>query len=147
MSNSINKVIILGVLGADPKISNTSSGKKIASFSVATSESWKDKNTGEKQEKTEWHRVVVYNPALADIAERYLMKGSKVYLEGSLTTREWEDNNGNKKQTTEIALSPFAGQMVLLDSKKSDSKTSKVNEEWGESVVQPKDEMEDSIPF
>lgn len=147
MSNSLSKVIILGTLGADPKVSNTQSGKKIVNLSVATSESWKDKNSGEKQERTEWHRVVIYNPALADIAEKYLNKGSKVYLEGSLMTREWEDNNGNKKFTTEIVLSPFNGQMILLDSKKNESKASNINKEWGESVVQPKEEFADEIPF
>ena len=117
MSNSLNKVIILGTLGADPKVSNTQSGKKIVNLSVATSESWKDKNSGEKKERTEWHHVVIYSPALADIAEKYLNKGSKVYLEGSLMTREWEDNNGNKKFTTEIVISPFNGQKKRIESK------------------------------
>lgn len=115
MVGSINKVILVGNLGADPKVSNTQSGSKIVNLNIATSDSWKDKLSGERKERTEWHRVVIFNPQLADIAERYLRKGSKVYLEGQLQTRKWEDNTGAEKYTTEIVLQNFNGNLILLD--------------------------------
>lgn len=115
MVSSINKVILVGNLGADPKVSNTSSGSKIVNLNIATSDVWKDKLSGERKERTEWHRVVVFNAQLADIAERYLHKGSKVYLEGQLQTRKWEDANGQERYTTEIVLQNFSGTLVLLD--------------------------------
>ena len=115
MVGSINKVILVGNLGADPKVANTANGAKIVNLNVATSDSWKDKLSGERKERTEWHRVVIFNSQLADIAERYLRKGSKVYLEGSLQTRRWEDNNGQEKYTTEVVLQNFSGNLVLLD--------------------------------
>ena len=104
MAGSINKVILVGNLGADPKVSNTQSGAKIVNLNVATSDTWKDKLSGERKDRTEWHRVVIFNPQLADIAERYLRKGSKVYLEGQLQTRKWEDSNGQERYTTEVVL-------------------------------------------
>ena len=115
MSVSINKVTLLGNLGADPRVSNTQSGAKIVNLSVATTDSWKDKLSGERKDRTEWHRVVIFNPQLADLAERYLHKGSKVYLEGQLQTRKWEDSNGQEKYTTEIVLQNFSSNLVLLD--------------------------------
>ena len=115
MAVSINKVTLLGNLGADPRVSNTQSGAKIVNLSVATTDSWKDKLSGERKERTEWHRVVIFNPQLADLAERYLHKGSKVYLEGQLQTRKWEDSNGQEKYTTEIVLQNFSSNLVLLD--------------------------------
>lgn len=115
MAGSINKVILLGNLGADPRVSNTQNGTKIVNLSVATTESWKDRATGERKDRTEWHRVVIFNPQLADVAERYLRKGSKVYIEGQLQTRKWEDNSGTEKYTTEIVLQNFNGNLVLLD--------------------------------
>lgn len=115
MVGSINKVILVGNLGADPKVSNTANGAKIVNLNVATSESWKDRASGERKERTEWHRVVIFNPNLADVAERYLRKGSKVYLEGQLQTRRWEDNSGQERYTTEVVLQNFNGNMVLLD--------------------------------
>lgn len=115
MAGSINKVILVGNLGADPKVSNTASGSKIVNLNIATSDSWTDKNSGEKKERTEWHRVVIFNAQLAGIAERYLRKGSKVYLEGQLQTRKWEDSNGQEKYTTEIILQNYSGTLVLLD--------------------------------
>jgi single-strand DNA-binding protein len=115
MVGSINKVILLGNLGADPKVSNTASGTKIVNLNIATSDSWKDRASGERKERTEWHRVVIFNPNLADVAEKYLRKGSKVYLEGQLQTRRWEDNNGQERYTTEIVLQNFSSNMVLLD--------------------------------
>ena len=115
MVSSINKVILVGNLGADPKVSNTASGTKIVSLNIATSDVWKDKASGERKERTEWHRVVIFNSQLADIAERYLRIGSKVYLEGQLQTRKWEDNNGQERYTTEIVLQNYSGNLVLLD--------------------------------
>lgn len=115
MAGSINKVILVGNLGADPKVSNTTSGSKIVNLNIATSDTWKDKATGERKDRTEWHRVVIFNPQLADIAERYLRKGSKVYLEGQLQTRKWEDNGGQERYTTEVVLQNFSGNLVLLD--------------------------------
>lgn len=117
MVGSINKVIIVGNLGADPKVSNTQSGAKIVNLNIATSDTWKDKLSGERKEKTEWHRVVIFNPQLADVADRYLKKGSKVYIEGQLQTRKWEDKDGSEKYTTEVVLQNFNGSLVLLDAK------------------------------
>lgn len=140
---SVNKVTLLGSLGRDPEVRNTSSGTKIVNLSVATSDTWKDKQTGERKTKTEWNRVVIFNPALADLADKYLSKGSKVYLEGSLQTRKWEDSNGTEKYTTEIVLQNFNGNLVLLDSKEN-------NESSGHSNASPVDssaDLDDDIPF
>jgi len=114
MSGSVNKVIIVGTLGRDPEVRRMTSGEPIANLSVATSESWKDKSSGEKKEKTEWHRVVIFNEGLAKIAEQYLFKGSRVYLEGQLTTRKWTDKDGVEKYSTEVVLNRFRGELVLL---------------------------------
>lgn len=115
MAGSVNKVILVGNLGNDPEVRQTNDGNKIVSFSVATSESWKDRNTGERRERTEWHRVVVFNENLGNIAERYLRKGSKVYLEGQLSTRKWTDASGVEKYTTEVVLQRFRGELTMLD--------------------------------
>ena len=117
MAGSINKVILVGNLGADPKVSNTAGGSKSVNLNIATSDSWTDKASGERKERTEWHRVVIFNTALAGVAERYLHKGSKVYLEGQLQTRKWEDNNGQERYTTEVVVPNFSGSLVLLDAK------------------------------
>ena len=117
MAGSINKVILVGNLGADPKVSNTAGGSKIVNLSIATSDNWTDKNSGERKERTEWHRVVIFNTALANVAERYLHKGSKVYLEGQLQTRKWEDANGQERYTTEVVLQNFSSNLVMLDSR------------------------------
>lgn len=114
MAGSINKVILVGNLGRDPEIRHTNAGQKIANLSVATSDTWKDKS-GERQERTEWHRVVVFNANLADFAERYLRKGSKVYIEGSLQTRKFTDQSGADRYTTEVVLGAFRGELVVLD--------------------------------
>ena len=114
MSGSINKVTLVGNLGRDPEIRSMGSGDKVANITVATSETWKDKNTGERKEKTEWHRVVIFGK-LADIAEKYLRKGSKVYIEGQLQTRKWQDQSGADKYSTEVVLRGFNGTMVMLD--------------------------------
>ena len=121
MAGSINKVILVGNLGADPEIRSTKDGRPVCNLSIATSESWKDKNTGEKREKTEWHRVVIFNEGLARIAEQYLRKGSKVYLEGQLQTRKWQDQNGVDKYTTEVVLQGYGGNLTMLDSRNSGS--------------------------
>lgn len=117
MAGSINKVILVGNLGADPKVTNTANGAKIVNLNLATSEYWKDKATGERNERTEWHRVVIFNPGLADVAEKYLRKGSKVYLEGQLQTRSWDDNSGQKRYSTEVVLQNYSGNLVILDGK------------------------------
>ncbi|MEQ8307914.1 MAG: single-stranded DNA-binding protein [Hoeflea sp.] len=115
MAGSVNKVILIGNLGADPEIRRTQDGRPIANLSVATSESWRDKNTGERREKTEWHRVVIFNEGLCKIAENYLKKGSKVYLEGQLQTRKWQDQSGQDKYSTEVVLQGFNGNLTMLD--------------------------------
>jgi len=117
MAGSVNKVILVGNLGRDPEVRFAQSGSKIVNMSVATSESWKDKQTGERKEKTEWHRVVIFNERIADVAEKYLKKGSKVYLEGSLQTRKWQDKDGNEKYTTEVVIDRFRGELTMLDTK------------------------------
>ncbi|OHC83537.1 MAG: single-stranded DNA-binding protein [Rhodospirillales bacterium RIFCSPLOWO2_12_FULL_67_15] len=117
MAGSVNKVILVGNLGRDPEVRYAQSGTKIVNMSVATSESWKDKQTGERQERTEWHRVVIFNDRLGDVAEKYLKKGSKVYLEGQLRTRKWTDKSGQEKYTTEVVIERFRGELTLLDSK------------------------------
>lgn len=115
MAGSVNKVILVGNLGRDPEARTTQSGMKIVNLAVATSETWNDKTSGERQERTEWHRVVIMNDRLADVAERFLRKGSKVYLEGKLQTRKWTDQSGQEKYTTEIMLGRIGAELVLLD--------------------------------
>ena len=115
MAGSVNKVILVGNLGNEPEVRNLPSGGKVVNLSVATSERWRDRNTGEQREKTEWHRVVIFSEGLAKVAEQYLRKGSKVYLEGQLQTRKWQDQSGQDKYSTEIVLQGFNAQMVLLD--------------------------------
>ena len=117
MAGSVNKVILVGNLGRDPEVRYTQDNKKIVNMSVATSESWKDRNTGERREKTEWHRVVIFNEGLANIAEQYLRKGSKVYIEGQLQTRKWQDQSGQDKYSTEVVLQGFNCAMTMLDSR------------------------------
>ena len=115
MAGSVNKVILIGNLGADPEIRRTQDGRPVANLRVATSESWRDKTTGERREKTEWHRVVIFNENLCRIAEQYLKKGSKVYLEGALQTRKWQDQSGQDRYSTEVVLQGFRGELTLLD--------------------------------
>jgi len=123
MAGSVNKVILVGNLGKDPEIRRTQDGRPIANLSVATSESWRDKTTGERKEKTEWHRVVIFSEGLCKIAEQYLKKGAKVYLEGQLQTRKWEDQSGQERYTTEVVLQGFNAQLTMLDGKQRDSST------------------------
>ena len=115
MAGSLNKVMLIGNLGKDPEVRSFQNGGKVCNFSLATSESWKDKNTGERREKTDWHNVAIFNENLVRIAEQYLKKGSKVYIEGSLQTRKWQDQSGADKYTTEVVLQNFNGTLVLLD--------------------------------
>jgi single-strand DNA-binding protein len=123
MTGSINKVILVGRLGKDPEVRRMNNGDPVVNLSVATSESWRDKSSGERKEKTEWHRVVIFNDNLAKVAENYLKKGSHVYLEGSLQTRKWTDQNGQEKFSTEIVLQKYRGELTMLDGK-SDSGSS-----------------------
>lgn len=158
MAGSVNKVILVGNLGADPEIRSMQSGDRVANLSLATSESWKDKNSGERQERTQWHRVVVFNQNIVGVAERYLKKGAKVYVEGQLETRKWTDQSGQDKYTTEVVLRPFRGELTMLDSKGGSSGGFQDNSAPSyESASAPAtrssaqsqrvDELEDEIPF
>src|SRR5690349_6535566 len=116
MAGSVNKVILVGNLGRDPEIRSTQDGMRIANLAVATSENWRDKMSGERRGRTEWHRVVIFNERLAEVAEKYLKKGAKVYVEGALQTRKWSDNSGQERYTTEIVLQRFRDELTMLDS-------------------------------
>src|SRR5690349_864687 len=115
MAGSVNKVILVGNLGRDPEIRSTQDGARIVQLNLATSESWRDRVSGERRERTEWHRVVIFNERLAEIAEKYLRKGARVYVEGALQTRKWTDNSGQERYTTEIVLQRFRGELTMLD--------------------------------
>src|SRR3972149_5179947 len=117
MAGSVNKAILIGDLGRDPEIRSLQDGNRVANLSVATSESWRDKSSGERRERTEWHRVVIFNERLVEVAEKYLHKGSKIYLEGQLQTRKWTDQSGAEKYTTEVVLQRFRGELTMLDSR------------------------------
>jgi len=163
VAGSVNKVMLIGNLGADPDIRTMQSGDKVVNLSIATSESWKDKMTGERKEKTEWHRVVIFNKGLVNVCENYLKKGAKVYIEGQIETRSWEQN-GEKKYTTEIVLRPYRGELTMLDSRGSGAGASgsygggqSFNDGGSsgydngapasQSQTQPVDAMDDEIPF
>lgn len=158
MAGSVNKVILVGNLGADPDVRTMQSGDRVVNLSVATGESWKDKNTGERREKTEWHRVVVFNPGLVTICENYLRKGSKVYLEGQLETRSWEQD-GQKKYATEVVLRPYRGELTMLDGRgdnqggyQQQQQAAPMAAAGGSGAAPqassaPVDPMEDDIPF
>lgn len=141
MSGSVNKVILVGALGADPDVRSMNNGKNVVNLSVATSESWKDKNTGERKEKTEWHRVTIFSEGLARVAENYLKKGSKVYIEGQLQTRSYEQD-GVKKYTTEIVLNGFNSTLTMLDG----AKEGRQETQAAGNVPQSAD-LDDEIPF
>ncbi|MFN0043264.1 MAG: single-stranded DNA-binding protein [Alphaproteobacteria bacterium] len=117
MAGSVNKVMLIGNLGRDPEIKTMQNGNRVANLSVATSETWRDKASGERKERTEWHRVVIFNERLLDVAEKYLRKGAKVYLEGQLQTRKWTDQSGQERYTTEIVLQQFRGELTMLDAR------------------------------
>ncbi len=131
MAGGINKVIIVGNLGKDPEVRTFANGGKVCNFSVATSESWKDKQTGERKEKTEWHNISIYNEGLAGVAEKYLRKGSKVYLEGKLQTRKWQDQSGNDRYSTDVVLQGFDAKMEMLDSRQGGGQGGGSNDGWG----------------
>lgn len=164
MAGSVNKVILIGNLGKDPEVRKTQDGRSIANLSVATSESWKDKETGERKEKTEWHRVVIFNEGLAKVAEQYLKKGSKVYLEGALQTRKWTDKDGVEKYSTEVVLQGFNSTLTMLDGKPQGGGEDRGDQGGGQSGVAEgkeraggarkpamsggkRDDMDDEIPF
>lgn len=117
MAGSVNKVILIGNLGRDPEVRHTNDGSPIVNLNVATSETWRDRNSGERRERTEWHRVVIFNERLAEVAQKFLQKGSKVYIEGQLQTRKWTDQQGVEKYTTEVVLQRFRGELTMLDSR------------------------------
>ena len=149
MAGSVNKVILVGNLGKDPEVRRMTSGEPVVNLSVATSESWKDKTSGERKEKTEWHRVVIFNENLAKVAEQYLRKGSKVYLEGALTTRKWTDKDGQEKYSTEVVLNRFNGTLVMLDGR-SGGESGGSRERVGASEPAgnfQRDDLDDEIPF
>lgn len=136
MAGSVNKVILVGNLGNDPDVRALQSGKKVCNLSIATSETWKDRNTGQRKERTEWHRVVIFNEALVGVCERFLRKGAKVYLEGQLETRKWTDQNGVEKYATEVVMRPYTGTLTMLDSANA-----------SQQPEQQVDDLEDEIPF
>ena len=157
MSGSVNKVILLGNLGRDPEIRSMQSGKKMASFSIATSKRWKDRSTQEQKENTSWHNIVVFNEGLVDVIEKYIKKGSKIYVEGELSTRKYQDKDGNDKYTTEVVLQGYNSTLTMLDSRNSGSVTieeapnssssdSKLEDSFDSQVSDSKD-LDDDIPF
>lgn len=145
MAGSVNKVILIGNLGADPEIRRTGDGRPVANLRIATSESWKDKNTGERREKTEWHRVVVFNEGLCGVIERYLKKGAKVYIEGALQTRKWTDKDGVERYTTEVVLQGFNSSLTMLDTNGSEAGDNAPAQTGRRASL--KDELDDEIPF
>ena len=155
MSGSVNKVILVGNLGRDPEVRTMPSGDKMVSFSLATTESWRDKNTGERRDKTEWHNVVIFNDNLAKVAEQYLKKGMKVYLEGALQTRKWQDQSGQERYTTEVVVQRFKGELVLLGGGRDSGGQSTDDQEYTEEARKPKTsvgnsmstELDDDIPL
>jgi single-strand DNA-binding protein len=150
MAGSVNKVILVGNLGRDPEVRSFPSGGKVVSLRVATSENWRDKQTGERKERTEWHSVSIYNENLGRIAEQYLRKGSKVYLEGQLETRKWQDQSGQDRYTTEVALRPYRGELTLLDGRGEGGGGSYDQDRSGgadRDTRGPASQIDDEIPF
>src|SRR5688572_30529846 len=162
MAGSVNKVILVGNLGRDPEIRRTQDGRPIANLRVATSETWRDKATGERREKTEWHRVVIFNEGLCKVAEQYLKKGSKIYLEGSLQTRKWQDQQGQDRYSTEVVLQGFNSQLTMLDKVGGGGADNGVSDDFGSQGVSAarkpamagagagggkRGDMDDEIPF
>ena len=149
MAGSLNKVLLIGRLGADPEIKQMSNGKNVARMSLATSDSWKDKNTGEKKEKTEWHRVVIFNEGLVNIVQQYLKKGAQIYIEGQLTTRKWKDEqSGQDKYSTEIILQGYNSTLKMLNTRTSNDLSGKGSEAISnENQSAPLNNLDDEIPF
>ncbi len=158
MAGSVNKVILVGNLGRDPEVRHTQDGSPVVNLSVATSENWKDRATGERRERTEWHRVVIFNENLAKVAENYLRKGSKIYIEGQLQTRKWTDQQGVEKYSTEVVLQRYRGELTMLDSKGEGSGAyggasgGSYDQDYGggsapSGGTSQSDELDDEIPF
>jgi single-strand DNA-binding protein len=156
MAGSVNKVILIGNLTRDPEVKHVASGNAVVNFSLATNESWRDKNTGERREKAEFHRIVIWNEKLGEVAQKYLRKGSKVYLEGQLQTRKWQDQEGGDKYTTEVVLNRFRGELTMLDTRGGGGES--YGEQYGGSQgaapaaapagpAGPGDDLDDEIPF
>jgi single-strand DNA-binding protein len=147
MAGSVNKVILVGNLGKDPEVRRMTSGDPVVNLSIATSESWRDKASGERKEKTEWHRVVIFNKNLADVAEKYLKKGAKVYVEGQLQTRKWTDKDGAEKYSTEVVLQNFRGELTMLDGRNGGGEGGGGRGASEAPASFQRDEMDDEIPF
>ena len=147
MAGSVNKVILIGNLGRDPEVRHTQAGDPIVHLNVATSESWKDRESGERREKTEWHRVVIFNENLGRIAEQYLKKGSKVYLEGQLQTRKWVDQSGVDKWTTEVVLQRYRGELTMLDGRRDGDRPPEPEVVGAPAGASASDDFDDEIPF
>jgi single-strand DNA-binding protein len=149
MAGSVNKVILVGNLGKDPEVRRMTSGEPVVNLSIATSESWRDKSSGERKEKTEWHRVVIFNKNLAEVAEKYLRKGAKVYVEGQLQTRKWTDKDGAEKYSTEVVLQNFRGELTMLDGRNGgEGGGGGGGRGAGEAPASfQRDELDDEIPF
>jgi single-strand DNA-binding protein len=163
MAGSVNKVILVGNLGRDPEVKSMQDGRSLVNMSVATSENWRDRTSGERKERTEWHRVVIFNDKLGEVAQKYLKKGAKVYLEGQLTTRKWTDQSGQERYTTEVVIPRFGGQLTMLDGRAGGGEGAGMgggmDDEMGGGAVAPapssggraparsKAELDDDIPF
>ena len=159
MAGSVNKVILVGNLGRDPEIRTFQNGGKVCNFSIATSENWKDRTTGERQERTQWHNIAIFSEPLSNIAEQYLRKGSKVYIEGQLETRKWQDQSGSDRYSTEVVLRPYRGELTILDSRSGSLEQGSGNQ-YSEELDKPgkndgfgadesnsANDLEDEIPF
>ena len=157
MAGSVNKVIIVGNLGKDPEVRTFPNGGKVCNFPVATSETWRDRNSGEKQERTQWHNIAIFSEPLVNIAERFLKKGSKIFVEGQLETRKWQDNTGADRYSTEVVLRPYKGELTLLDNKSETDNTQRESLSESTTSVMPQntenspsfavDDFDDEIPF
>ena len=146
MAGSVNKVILIGNLGADPEVRSFQNGGRVCSLRLATSESWKDKATGERKERTEWHQIAVFSDPLISVCEKYLRKGSKIYVEGQLETRKWQDQAGNDRYSTEVALRPYRSELTMLDGKPGEGR-SDGQRQSDDAYAPPAGEDQDSIPF
>ena len=158
MAGSVNKVILVGNLGRDPEVKAMQDGRSLVNMSVATSETWRDRQSGERKERTEWHRVVIFNEKLAEVAQKYLRKGAKVYLEGQLTTRKWTDQSGQERYTTEVVLPRFGGSLTMLDGRGGGGEAGAGNDDYaapamaaasssGKPATRGKGDLDDDIPF
>jgi len=147
MAGSVNKVILIGHLGRDPEARSFSNGGKVVNLRLATSETWRDKATGERKERTEWHAVSILNEGLAKVAEQYLRKGSKVYIEGQLETRKWQDQSGADRYTTEIVLRPYRGELTLLDGRSEGDRPQRESDQGGGYAPPDRDDLDSEIPF